>query len=457
MTSLPIRWKFALWAAALAGVVLLLFAAGTFANLYHEQLEAVDLELKSAVDHLISFDDREVAERKLEELLRFQPWLAAAIFDDQGRLVRRSPKLPEKLTRAALTQNSVHTVHVASGDSWRMTTVHRDGRALVVGYDLEEFHDIIHDLLLSYAISLPLVLAVAAFGGWWVAGRALLPLRELAGAAENIRPDYLNRRVPEFKTVDEIQRLAVVLNAMLARLESGFEQARRFAADASHELRTPLTIMHGEIDELVRASGIEPEHQRKLASLQEEIGRLNRITEQLLLLARFDAGGTTLQTAPVDFTELVRTACEDMELLAETKKISLGTEIESGVVVQGDAIQLRRLLLNLLDNAVRYNQPAGQIKCRLYRNDFRQAVLTVSNTGTTIPAEAKAQLFQRFFRVNAARTRGGHGLGLSLSREIARAHGGDVHMQEQSAVGWTEFTTLIPIWDNKISNDAIAG
>lgn len=438
----PIRWKIALWTGALVGAALVLFAGGTFVNLYHEQIEAVDLELAAAGQHLASFDDRALAERKLEELLRFQPWLAAALFDEHGGLVRRSPQLPEPLTRAALGESKLHTARHGP-ESWRLTSVRRANATLVLGYDLDEVHEIGRDLIVAYGLSLPFVVVFAALGGWWVAGRALRPLRSLAAAAESIQADQLSRRMPEFRTVDEIQRLAVVFNAMLGRLERGFDQARRFAADASHELRTPLTIVHGEIEELLDTPGLDESHQRKLVSLQEEIGRLNRITEQLLLLAQFDAGGRTLVLAQVDLTALVSTACEDIELLATAGDVALETDITPGVILQGDAAHLRRMLLNLLDNAVRYNRPAGKLQCRLH-DTHRQAILTIGNTGPGIPAAARPQLFQRFFRVDAVRTRGGHGLGLSLSREIARAHGGDLTLSPASAADWTEFVVVLP-------------
>ncbi|MDP3071805.1 MAG: ATP-binding protein [Opitutaceae bacterium] len=449
MKPFPIRWKIALWSSALLGVALILFAGGTYLNLYHEQIEAVDLELEAAGKHLASFDDNALSERKLDELLRFQPWLAGAIFNARGELIRRSPNLPEDLTRAALIESKLHTARHGS-ERWRLTTVRRTNTTIVLAYDLVEVREIVHDLLIAYALSLPLVLVVAAFGGWWVAGRALGPLRELATAAETIRAEHLSRRVPEFRAVDEIQRLAVVLNAMLGRLEGSFAQARRFAADASHELRTPLTIMHGEIEALVHTPGIDTAQQRKLVSLQEEIGRLNRITEQLLLLARFDAGGKNLMLERVDFSALVSAACEDIELLASVSEISLKLEIVPGVYLEGDSAHLRRLLLNLLDNSVGHNHLNGKVTCRL-QTTADAAILTIGNSGSGIPVEARAQLFRRFFRADSARTRGGHGLGLSLSREIARAHGGDLTLNSNSPAGWTEFVVTLPAFAEQSS------
>jgi signal transduction histidine kinase len=287
------------------------------------------------------------------------------------------------------------------------------------------------------------VLVVAALGGWWVAGRALAPLRDLTAAAESIRAVRLDRRVPVAPANDEIRRLADVLNAMLGRLEKSFEHAQRFAADASHELRTPLTIMHGEIERLLRTPNLDRMHEEKLLSLQEEIGRLDRITEHLLLLARFDTGNVAMRREPVDFSALVAGTCEDAELLAEAQAITLTTHVGPGIIVAGDDAHLRRVVLTLLDNAVRYNHVNGKVESTL---ELRSTgvELRVRNTGPGVPESGRAQLFQRFFRVDPARGRGGHGLGLSLAREIARAHDGEIELGPNVQEGWTEFILTLP-------------
>jgi heavy metal sensor kinase len=324
-----------------------------------------------------------------------------------------------------------------------VTTLRRGESTIVLAHTLAELNDIMRDLLLGYAVLFPVVLIISALGGWWAAGRALAPLRELTVAAESIRADHLDRRVPVYPANDEIRRLTDVLNAMLARLEQSFQQAQRFAADASHELRTPLTIMHGEIERLLRTPNLERGHEEKLLSLQEEIGRLDRITEQLLLLARFDSGQVTLAREAMDVSGMVETACEDAEMLADAREVELSTSIAAGIRVDGDQAHLRRVILALLDNATLYNAAGGKVHCALERKGGR-VELRVRNTGPGIPAAARGQLFQRFFRVDPARTRGGHGLGLSLSREIVRAHGGDVELNAAAEAGWTEFVVTLP-------------
>ncbi len=442
MKALSIRLKFALWASALTGVVLAFYSVGTFVNLYHEQLEAVDLEIEGEARHLLELHPTGLMDKSAAEVVRHQPWLAIAHFAEDGQIKIHSPQMPESLARAALTEKRLHTAHVGNS-SWRIGVWNRGKETFVVAYDLEEVHDIVVDLILSYALSLPVVLLIAGVGGWWVSGRALAPVRELSTAAERVQASKLHHRVTVPAAVDEIQRLALVLNAMFGRLESSFNQAQRFAADASHELRTPLTIMRGEVEHLLHSDGLMNGQEAKLLSVQEEIGRLERITEQLLLLASFDAGKVVLKSELVDFSALAKEACEDAELLSAVKDVRVSVEIAEGVKVRGNQVQLRRLLLNLLQNAVTYNRPAGEVVCAV-TNEGSVAKIRISNTGSGIPPEMHPRIFERFFRADPSRTvRQGHGLGLSLCKEIVLAHGGEIKLVV-SRPEWTEFLVILP-------------
>lgn len=448
MTRLPIRWKFAQWAAVLVGLALLAYSGGTLRNLYQEQIEAVDLTLESQGRLFSGMAETEMLAQPIEALLQHQPWSALAVFDEQGQLQRLSRSLPEPLARAATMEPRLHTARGPGDATWRLQAVRTGRLTVVVAHDLVEVNDIVDDLMVAYGLSLPLVLLVAALGGWWVAGRALRPVRSLMAAAENIRPDHPEWRVPidPKEPRDELRRLAEALNATLNRLATSYQHSQRFAADASHELRTPLTIMRGEIDRLIRQPGLDHGMEAKLLSLQEEVGRLDRITEHLLLLARFDAGSAGMDRQTVDLTQLLADVCEDIDLLAAAHHVALRSNIAPGIVLCGDAAHLRRALLALLDNAVRHNRDSGDVSCQLLRAGSK-AEIRIRNTGTGIPAEARPQLFQRFFRVDPARSRGGHGLGLSLAREIVRAHGGDLVLSDRSSAGLTEFIVTLPISD----------
>ena len=202
--------------------------------------------------------------------------------------------------------------------------------------------------------------------------------------------------------------------------------------------------MRGEVEQILRQPRLPAGALGKLVSLQDEIARLDRITEQLLQLARFDAGHVVLEVKAIGFSELLTGICEDAELLATAAGVTFEVRLEPGVLVKGDELQLRRLVLNLVDNACKYNRPAGCVRCAL-SVDGGEAVLTVANTGPGIPVELHERIFERFFRADASRpsTRG-HGLGLALCWEIVELHGGKLTLLATSEPGWTEFEARLP-------------
>lgn len=444
MKSLSIRFKFALWAAALVGVTLVMYSGVTLKNLYNEQIASVDLEVTADGKRFAELKPMSAGVEAAAELARFEAWLGYATFDSTGKIQARSNHMSEQLARQALNSEALQTARDGTR-TWRIGSFKSEEATFVVGYDLEEVHEIMRDLIVAYALSLPVVVLIAALGGWWVSRRALAPVLELTLAAENVQAGQLDRRVPVPPAKDEIQRLAVVLNAMLGRLEASFDQAKRFAADASHELRTPLTVMRGEIEALVRSSGRSLEDQKRLVSVQEEIDRLHRITENLLLLARLDAGRPQQKLETFDLSMLIEETCDDADLLAAAKGVHIETPKLAPVIITAEPIHVRRALINLLDNAVKFNNAGGRVTCELVDCNGK-AVCTIGNTGEGIPTDLRLRLFQRFFRADPSRgNSGGNGLGLSLSREIARAYGGDLELGAKSTGGWTFFVLTFPV------------
>lgn len=445
MRPLPIRWKFALWTMALVATALLIFSGGALFNLYNEQIDAVDLEIQADAKHLTQLSNLQTTYEMVEEMTRDQPLLSFALFDKEGRLQKTSKRMPEYLARNALNSPDLCTVRDNAGVR-RLGAFRQVSGRFVLAYSLDEVEETFSDILLAFGVSLPVVLIVAALGGWWVAGRALAPVRKLIVATESIDSERLDQRVPVTTTNDELDRLAAVFNAMLDRLEKSFVQTKRFAADASHELRTPLTIMRGEIEQLLREPGITPNHEGKLLSLQEEIDRLDRITESLLLLTQLDTGSIALERSTVDLSALVAEACEDAELLGASRQVRVEARIPENIIVLGDSAHLRRILLNLLDNSTKYNVIGGIVTCVLSSHSG-QAMFRIGNSGPGIPVNLSSRVFQRFFRADASRAgrETSHGLGLSLARDIARAHGGDLNYVIPIEPGWTEFILTLPI------------
>jgi heavy metal sensor kinase len=278
---------------------------------------------------------------------------------------------------------------------------------------------------LALLAALPLAALLAAAGGWLLSERALRPVRRLSETAESVTAQGLDQRLAETGEDVEFARLISVFNAMLERLESSFQQATRFSADAAHELKTPLTILQGELEQALQEAETGSPQQQVYGELLEEVQRLHTIIRKLLLLSLADAGQLKLAVLPVSLSAALQELCEDTAILGPG--LTVECEVEPEVWVPADAELLAQVLQNLASNAIKYNRPGGTIRYRL-RREGETAVLTVSNTGAGVPPEDLGKVFQRFYRANKARDRSveGVGLGLSLAREIARAHGGEL-------------------------------
>jgi signal transduction histidine kinase len=239
-------------------------------------------------------------------------------------------------------------------------------------------------------------------------------------------------------TNDEIARLAQVLNSMLDRLERSFHQATRFSADASHELKTPLTILRNMVEELLESPTVRGDDQRQAQVLLEQTLRLSSITESLLLLSRADTGQLRIDLAPTDICQIIEGVTEDAGAMAQDREIQIETKLPEELPGLADAGRLSQILLNLLENAVKYNHPGGRITISAGHEEDGRIFIRVANTGPAIPPEKSELIFNRFFRITGNEAVEGHGLGLSIARELARAHGGDLTL-ERSDSQWTEF------------------
>lgn len=308
----------------------------------------------------------------------------------------------------------------------------------------KEATELVLELARAYAAALPVAVLVAAWGVWWITRKALQPLQAVAAAAEQIDAKALHQRLPQPLIQDEVGRLVQVLNHAFDRLESSFEQSTRFSSDASHELQTPLTIMRGEIELALKTEVDNPRIESLLVGLLVETQRLCDIVEKLLLLSRADAGVLMLRKQTLDLSALCHELMEDAQILARPKRITTKFEISSDVTVLADGSLLRRVLLNLLDNAIKYNVDGGSLSIYL-TNSSAQAVFRITNTGPGIPAGHENRVFERFYRADPSRSSetSGSGLGLSICREIVAAHGGQMWL-EQSKSGWTAFTVEMP-------------
>jgi len=274
----------------------------------------------------------------------------------------------------------------------------------------------------------------------------LRPVEEIRQKAAQITSRNLSERLPVVHTGDELERLATDLNRMIARLEESFQQINRFSADASHELRTPLTVLQGELEAIAQKGHNLPEDVRDtIGSALEETQRLAKIVENLLAISRLEAGEARVQPVRLDFAELARTTADQMKLLAEEKRISLTSDGSEPVEVEADPSRLKQVVVNLLDNAIKYTPEGGNVSISVTRRDHR-AILEVADTGLGISANDLPHIFDRFYRADKARSRqmGGTGLGLSIVRSICQAHGGQVTVNSAEGRG-SRFRVELPL------------
>jgi len=314
-----------------------------------------------------------------------------------------------------------------------------------VGMSLENMYKTRRRFLLIMAAVFPVGVLLAGGGGWLLARRALRPVDEMTQTAHRISGEHLSQRLQESGNGDELDRLAKTLNNMLSRLDKAIRQMRQFSADASHELQTPLTILKGEMEVALLQPRSQEEYQSVLLSGLEEIERINHLVSGLLLLARADGGVLRLDHQDIELNDLVADICNQMSIVAADRSIHFHTGSLSPVTVRGDREHLRRLVLNLVDNALKYTPPGGSVKLTLEAKS-PWAILAITDSGIGIAVEEQKKIFTRFHRVSEARSSGGGGagLGLSIALSIAEAHGGRIEVNSVPNEGST-FSVYLPI------------
>ena len=330
----------------------------------------------------------------------------------------------------------------ANGEAWRVAAMGNEQVTLVIGWNLAELQAELGRYRNAFLVAAPTSLLLLFAAGLWLARQALRPVRLIAQTAGHITARNLSQRIPRTGAAREFQQLIEVINGMLDRLECSFQQSSRFSADAAHELKTPLTILQGQIDQALQHAPDGSPEQRAYTNWLDEVQRLKAIVHKLLLLAQVDAGQLTTTRTRVNFSELVESAADDLRDIAP--QLVLKTEIASDIWVEADADLLNQLLRNLTSNAVKFNEQQGQIEMQLGALSGVVS-LAIANTGQTIPHEDHDQVFDRFYRADKSRGRhvDGVGLGLSLSREIARIHQGDLVLRNDRN-GWTTFVLTLP-------------
>jgi len=436
--------------------MLILYATATFLTVRHEFLEQLDADLH---------EDFETAEAQLvrtppgvvtwatdhqhdpeyEEDRAVDVWAAGG---DQLYRSAASAALPPPPLTAASVQHRYDSIE-ANGKRWRTLTrtANVGGAAVVlrVARSEELLRSQLSEILTVLGLGLPIVAVFAGVGGYVLARRALSPIDRLASEAKRITADRLHERLSVVNQHDEIGRLTSVINDTFARLEASFDQLRRFTADASHELRTPLAIMRG-IGEVGLGEARSPgEYKEAIGSMLEEVDRLTTLVDTLLRLARGDAGTIRLSREPVDLGQLAREVVSSLTILAEERSQRIIVDEADRVVANVDRLVLREAITNLLDNAIKYSSAGSSIDIRL-RRDGDSAVLEFADQGPGIPPSYRERVFDRFFRVDEARSRatGGTGLGLAIAKWAVEMHGGLIALHENPG-GGSVFLICVPL------------
>ncbi|HEV1995808.1 MAG TPA: heavy metal sensor histidine kinase [Candidatus Acidoferrum sp.] len=476
-----VRVRLTLWYTAVLAVVLIVLSLITYFIFWRSTLQRTDLNLSELSEAFLTTLDAEVQDQSGPDSLKLAGQVAItehrfrdhifAIFDATGKIVVSSQDVPPAAAATGssaagpLSSHSFQRFLDASSHSERFFGEVKGGEdgyrgfarhftsagkthILIILQSLHPQQEMLEEVASTFLWVIPIAIVLASVGGYFLARKSLAPVVAMSRQAGRIGAANLHERLAVQNDRDELGQLAQSFNSLLDRLSQSFERQRRFMADASHELRTPVAILRGEAEVALsqQARSLE-EYRESLGVLHQEAERLTHIVEDLFTLTRADAGQYPLQPRDFYLDELVGECVHSARTLASAKRISLNFEEASESPIHADESLLRRMILNLLDNAIKYTSEGGRVTvtCRRAGGEY---VLSITDTGGGIPAEQQPRIFERFFRVDKARSRaendgGGAGLGLSISRWIAEAHHGRLELTRSDSIGST-FTAYLP-------------
>ncbi len=459
------RVKLTLYYLALLTAVLVFFGVAIYTYLARSLVTIIDDSLAStaqSIERRMRTDDvsEEAYPPEQNEQMLVAPQLVQLLSEDGAITDEPVPdktrQLPVDVTALRrINDDQVHfvTARLSTGEQIRVALLRlrdHDGQIFFirVGQSLSPLQKARRQMLILLAIAGPVALLLGSYGGLLLANQALNPVDRLTRAAEEIEAGDLSKRVQVPPKMDELGRLAATFNRMIARLQAAFERQRQFTADASHELRTPLAVMRGDIEIALRRERKPEDYRNVLTSNLEEIIRLSRLVEDLLMLARADAGQSILQREPMDLDDLCAQMIEYLAPLAEEKEQQLIYHAPNvtPLSINADAQRIKQMLLNLLDNALKYTPINGTITLTLLAKDHT-AILSIADTGRGIPEEDLPHIFDRFFRHSRStsdKTVQGFGLGLSIVRWIVHSHGGKISAESTLGKG-AQFIVRLPL------------
>lgn len=459
------RFVLTLWYSIILLAAFILFGAGVYVYLRHVEEAGLEQNLVEEIDWISRLVDLERS--------RIDVWTLSDLSNDVGQrivahynvnprnydvvlafvngtILYRSPSGRSFLVSGTILppdRTLLQSVTSPDREVYRVALRRTDPFIIQVAYSETATETVLGHLLSIFGVLMPVVLFVAFAGGWIMAGMVLRPIGQITRLADRISAKNLSERIPQRDVPDELGQLITTINRMIARLESSFSQIREFSLSVAHELRTPLTILKGESELALARALTREETERLVTTYLEETVRMSRIVDDLLTLAKADAGQIKIQKEAVDLSRLLRDIHEDAVILSSDKPLSVELRRNDQVTVLGDEARLRQLFRVLLSNAVQYTDPGGSVSISS-RRAGGEVHIDIEDTGIGIPQDALDKVFQRFYRVDEARTRvkGGSGLGLSIAQWIANAHSGSISVR--SAVGKGScFTVTLPVRD----------
>jgi two-component system OmpR family sensor kinase len=471
-----VRVRLTLWYTGLLALFLVLLSLITYFIFWRSTLQRTDSNLAELSEAFLTTVQAEMLDNHGADAARLAAQEAIvehrfrdhvfAVLDAKGNLLTSSQDLPNEASPADLLSSAPFQKLLAdSARAERLFENMEGGRSgyrafvrkfplkgqtytLVILQSLHPQKEMLEEVQTTFAWVIPIAIFLASIGGYFLAKKSLAPVVAMSRKAGRIGAKNLHERLPIQNAKDELGRLAASFNELLERVDESFERQRRFMSDASHELRTPAAILRGESEvALSRAERPAEEYRESLAVLHAEAQRLTQIVEDLFTLTRADAGQYPLSPHDVYLDELVAECAHATRSLALARQITLTCEVPEELPICADEALLRRMILNLLDNAIKYTPQGGRVAVSCERSGTQYAV-SVTDSGPGIPEDLHQRVFERFFRADKARTRsendgGGAGLGLSIARWIAEAHHGRLILARSDSTGST-FTALLP-------------
>ena len=459
-----VRVRLTFWYVLVFGLLLVGFSVFVYLAISHTIYSRLDQSLGNGAKTATHLFRTEIAENEGDATAAAAETLnelalgdaRVAIFQETRLLATNFPggrtaPIPDSIFKAAeyASQPALTTVDGFGEEGARLAVlrVERDGVEYFVALaqPLHETVEHLESLARVFYLAVPATLLLAGVGGLLLVRKSLAPVASISAQAASIGANNLSQRLEVANPVDELGRLAVVLNDLLARLDQSFDNMRRFTADASHELRTPLSIIRGEAEVALSQDRSAEEYREALAIIHDEARRLSFMVDDMLALARADAGQRPLRVEEFYLNDLIHESVRAAQVLALRKGVALRAESSRDLLFHGDEHMLSRMIRNLLDNAIKYTPSGGVVSITLSAEDSAAKII-VSDTGIGIPAEAAGHIFERFYRVSKSRSRqeGGSGLGLSIAKWVAESHRGRVDLCSEPGRGST-FTVTLPL------------